>query len=165
MNLLHSRTPQFIIAFGCLLGLPSAAFPASPFKQIAKSSTSSQQHTVVVGQLHAAHNLLIHADHNYQGNRAKAAHEVNKAIHALTGHHHHTSSNASKGNVKLFGANIGKSTVAKTSPKMPQAQSDAHLKQASQLLTGVLGKLPPGHKAAANVQNSIRHIQTALQIK
>ena len=160
MTHFHSRAIAFVVAFGWLLGIPAVAFPASPFKQIAKNTASTHQHSVVAAQLHAAHKLLILADHDYQGNRAKAAHEVSHAIHSLTGVHHHTNLNGRKGNVKLFGA-----TVKKNNPKLPQAQSDAHLKQASQLLTSALGKMPPGHKASANVQQAIRHIQTALQIK
>lgn len=160
MTSLLSRQAATLAAFGCLLILPATGYSKSPFSFIHKSTASAQQHAAVLSQLHAAHSLLIRADHDYNGNRAKAAHEVTQAIHALTGHHpHHT---AHKGNVRIFGANVKKGNAT---PKLPQAQSDAHLKQASQLLAGVAGKLPPGHKSSANVQQAIRHIQVALQIK
>jgi hypothetical protein len=161
MSLLHSRPSQFALAIGLILAVPAVARPASPFRQIGKSTATTQQRAAMVAQLHAAHKLLIHADHDYNGNRAKAAHEVSQAIHALTGQHHHH-----KGQVRIFGANINKgASKGKANPKMPQAQSDAHLKQARQILARVAGKLPPGHKSSANVHNAMRHIQVALQIK
>ncbi len=157
MSLSSSHFRQFAIAIVAMLALPAAAYSTPPFRQVGKSAVATQQHAAVLAQLHSAYNLLIRADHDYNGNRAKAAHEVSGAIHALTGHHHHH-----PGQVRLFGANI-KNGMA--NPKMPQAQSDAHLKQAGQILASVAGKLPQGHKSSANVQKAIRHIQVALQIK
>ena len=159
MSLIHSRTRLFAIAVATVFALPAVGSAASPFRKVGKSAASAQQHAAVLAQLHAAHSLLMRADHDYNGNRAKAAHEVSTAIHALTGQHHHYHT----GNVRLFGANINKKKTA--SPKLPQAQSDAHLKQAGQILASVAGRLPPGHKSSANVQAAMQHVRVALQIK
>ena len=162
MSLIHSRARLFAIAVATVFAMPAVGSAASPFRKVGKvgkSAASTQQHAAVIAQLHAAHSLLIRADHDYNGNRAKAAHEVSTAIHALTGQHHHHHSK----NVRLFGANINKKKTA--GPKLPQAQSDAHLKQAGQILASAAGRLPAGHKSSANVQAAMQHVRVALQIR
>jgi hypothetical protein len=46
-------------------------------------------HGQVREALHRAHHLLVEADHDYDGHRARAAHEVHLAIEELGGHGHH----------------------------------------------------------------------------
>ena len=45
-------------------------------------------HGQLRASLHWAHKLLVEADHDYDGHRARAAHEVHRALEELDGHHH-----------------------------------------------------------------------------
>jgi hypothetical protein len=47
----------------------------------------------------------------------------------------------------------------------PQAQSDAQLRQAMQLLNGVHGQLGNNHKASTHIQSAITELNTALRIR
>jgi hypothetical protein len=117
---------------------------------------------MVVAELHQAHRLLAHADHDYQGHRAKAAHLVSEAIHEL--HPHHKNGNGAKtGGGKGKGLGQGKGNGQKQ--KEPQAVSDAQLKQAIGILTTAQGQLGNHPKAAAHVQQAIAELNTALKIK
>src|ERR1043166_6658782 len=63
-----------------------------------KVGTSFSQ---VVAELHQAKHLLDHANHTYNGHRAKADHEINQAIHIL--HHEHHKKGTHKGEHKHNG--------------------------------------------------------------
>ena len=143
-------------------------------QKTAQHKGAGQQAAAVVAQLHAAHTLLLKADHDYQGHRAKAAHEVTEAIHAITGSKHVGAGGQNKAAVNAGGqnkaaANAGAQNGAGQNKgganKMPQAQSDAHLKQAAQILNTTLAQMPQGHQATAKVQAAITHIGTALKVK
>jgi hypothetical protein len=112
--------------------------------------------------LRQAHRLLVEADHDYDGHRARAAEEVHKAIKELEGKHH----------AKKAQAGVAPVVASKpAAPKEPavheaQANSDAQLRQAQTILQGVHGSLiSRHHKAAPNVATAIAEINTALKIK
>jgi hypothetical protein len=107
---------------------------------------------------------LTHADHDYDGHRAKAAEEVHKALKEL-GHHH---KKAAPAPVAAPGAVVATKPVHASAPKVrePQAASDAKLREAKDILQAVSTHLTGKHpKAAANVQAAIAEINTALAIK
>jgi hypothetical protein len=133
-------------------------------------------------QLRAAHALLVHqADHDYQGHRAKAAHQVSAAIHALSGGNNN---GAGGGQNQMVGgknqqagvnnqqaaAKVGNNQQAggqagQGAPKIPQAQSDANLQKAAQMLHTALGQVHSGHQASTHIQTAITEIGTALKVK
>ena len=128
---------------------------------LALGSTTSAQvvpttKAELIQELRSAHKLLVEADHDYDGHRAKAAAEVHKAIRELEGKHHSKKPHA---------------TVAKTKPAKepavhePQATSDAQLQQAQAILQGVQSKMNSYPKVTANVTAAITEISTALKIK
>jgi len=118
---------------------------ANPAKQAAKAQ--------IITTLRSARRLLATADRDYNGHRAKAAHEVTRALRELGFHPRH----AQRGSPTRTG---------QAKMHEPQAASDAQLQQAQQLLQGALAQLSGTHpKATANVQAAIREIGVALSIK
>jgi len=106
--------------------------------------------------LKSAHQLLATANRDYDGHRALAAQEVRKAMAAL-GYHR---KKAQAGTTANPGA------AGQPSAKKPQADSDAQLRQAQQILQGVLTQTGANHpKAAAHLKAAIVHINTALSVK
>jgi hypothetical protein len=108
----------------------------------------------VIKELHAAHKLLVEADHDYDGHRAAAAEAVHKAIKEIEGKHH-----AKKPHT---GAPVAKQ------PKIHEAQSnsDVPMKQALSILQGVQGEVSAKHpKAVEHVSKAIGEINTALKLK
>ncbi|MGO8750208.1 MAG: hypothetical protein ACLQNE_30040 [Thermoguttaceae bacterium] len=101
--------------------------------------------SAVVAALKSAHALLVTADRDYDGHRAKAAKEVHQALRAL-GYH----------------AAASTASVSTPSSKVHEAQatSDAQLLQAQQILQGVAGQVSTGHVATA-----INEINKALTIR
>ncbi|MDB5310008.1 MAG: hypothetical protein JWO38_4210 [Gemmataceae bacterium] len=143
---------RLAVAAGLALVPTAVATPAAPGRTQPVHHKGAHSGSMVASELHAAHALLVKADHDYQGHRAKAAHEVAAAIREIAGtHHHHTGT--------------GNHPAGQARTKIPQGTSDAHLTQASQILTAALGKLPAGHKATANIQAAINEIQTAFKIR
>jgi hypothetical protein len=144
------RVGLFTVAVGCLFafGATGDAAPKVP-----------ATHVPIVQELHQTKMLLNAADHDYDGFRAKAAHQVTRAIHALVPPHPRT--------------------TPKTTPPVapgqrvrePQAVSDKQLQQAIQQLQVVLnqlGSLPGDARAGAatvHVRSAIQDLQTALKIK
>src|SRR5262245_65362650 len=55
----------------------------------AKKALHKAEHATILADLHQAKLLLDIALHDYHGHRAKADHEVHKAIHLLEHGHHH----------------------------------------------------------------------------
>lgn len=125
---------------GCLIFCASTVDAAKT-----QSAYASQ-----VAQLHATAHLLNQADHDYQGHRAKAVHEIHQAIHALHPGPHKRHPHAPK----------------KTGNNEPQSVSDAQLNQAIAQLKTVQGQLSgaPPHALTA-IQSSIQQLETALKIK
>src|SRR5579883_758797 len=155
MTAFSRRGVSFLAAAACVLTARAEASALPPVKSLVKQSAATAHRKVVLSQLHAAHKLLIQADHDYDGHRARAAGDVSRAIHELSGRHHKPGTAAKKpGNA--VAANTGKKH------KMPQAQSDAHLREASQILTTVSAQLPAGHRASRHVHDAIAQINTAL---
>jgi hypothetical protein len=125
----------------------------------------------IVNALKSAHQLLVAADGDYNGNRALAAKEVHKALMELE--HRKNPALAQPGApVNTAGGAAGAaakkaaSTSGQKAGREAQAVSDAQLRQAQQLLQGALSHVNARHpKAAVNVQAAIGHITTALAIK
>jgi hypothetical protein len=117
------------------------------------TTTATPKKAGIVAQLHAAHELLSTADHDYDGHRAKAAEEIHLAIKEIVGKH------TTKPMVKKAGG-------AKEAHHEAQATSDEQLQKALGILQNVSGEMTTKHpKAAANVTNAIAEIKTALKIK
>jgi hypothetical protein len=108
----------------------------------------------LVSELHQTRVLLHQADHDYQGHRVKAMHEIGQAMNALHPHHKHK-----LGVRKGGGGNEN------------QAVSDMQLAQAGKQLQVVLNQLNNGAanantaKAAMHVQNAMAQLNTALKIR
>jgi hypothetical protein len=116
---------------------------------IAVAASAQTAQPPAIKELHRAHHLLVEADHDYGGHRAKAAEEVHKALKEL-------------GHAKPHVPGTGK-------PKSggePQPISDAQLKEAQQLLREALPHLHKGHpRAHANVEAAIAQITAALEYR
>jgi hypothetical protein len=120
----------------------------------------------LIETLRHAHRLLVHADHDYDGHRAKAAEEVHKALIDL-----------GYGGKKALPALILTPTTGVVVPlqavpsgrpkvREPQGTSDAQLHEAGELLKGALAQLNGTHpKATANIEAAIREIRIALKLK
>lgn len=134
-----------VLAAGLLLAAGASAAPRQTTPANAQAIT----------QLKAARTLLNNAKHDYDGHRAKAVHEVTKAIHALEGTHGRQA------------AHLGKS---KGNKNEPQSVSDALLQQALQQLKAVQKQLGSSNTgdvtvASAAITRAISDVETALSIK
>src|SRR5271165_7026494 len=54
-------------------------------KPASTSTTPATTASGIIGQLKSVRAILEHADHDYQGHRAKAVHEITQAIHGMQG--------------------------------------------------------------------------------
>ena len=135
----------------CVTGLLIAALFAACASTAAAQSPA---HAELIKTLRHAHRLLIEADHDYNGHRVAAAQEVRKALKEL-GYTH------KKGQP---GAAAGK---GKAKMHEPQANSDAQVREALQLLQGAVAHINGNKhpKATAHVAAAIKEINTALAIK
>ncbi len=109
----------------------------------------------VVAALRSAHKLLVTANRDYGGHRAKAAKEVHHALKAL-------GYRTGAGGVSVSTPNVVTPSVSTPKGKVHEAQptSDAQLLQAQQILQGVVGQVNTGHIARA-----IHEINKALAIR
>ena len=162
------------LAFGFVavaVPLATANPPVAPHPHAAKGNTiggpnhkgapaNAANTNAVLATLHHAHSLLAAANHDYDGHRAKAAESISHAMHELGWHHHQGHSTA-----LALAHNIAFGFGGAAKVHEPQAQSDAQLKQAGQLLVGLQGHVPNTHKAAAHVQHAINEINIALKIR
>jgi hypothetical protein len=123
-------------------------------------------HSQVLKELHEAIHLLDHANHDYNGHRAKADHEVHKAIHILHPHHHKTTTTAKT-------AAVPKPAAAKTGQHKhvhePQQASDTQLRQAEKLVHAALLELhkhhgEKAHEASKHLHHAIHEIQQAIHL-
>jgi len=141
-------------------GLGLASFASAQSTTAPPASTPAKH--AALETLRQAHRLLVHADHDYDGRRARAAEEVHKAIKDLEGKH------APK-NVQPGSAPAVASQPAKVKqPKMHESQgnSDAQMRQALQLLQTALPQISSKHPhATARVTAAIHEINVALKIK
>ncbi len=130
------------------------------------AQAASAAHVELIETLKHAHHLLTHADHDYDGHRAKAAEEVHKALVDL-------GYRAKKAPpvvtvTPATGAVVSPPVVTSGEPKVhePQANSDVQLREARELLKGALAQMNGKHpKATANVEAAIRQIDVALKLK
>jgi hypothetical protein len=137
--------------------------PIAVARQVNKANKAAKAVAVteVINTLRTAHQLLTAADHDYDGHRALAAREVHKALKELG----HRQTNAQTGAAGTAGTKKA-ATVGQTKGNESQANSDAQLRQAQQLLQGVLPQFGTRHpKAAGNVKAAIGQINAALAIK
>jgi hypothetical protein len=130
---------------------------------LAPTTTTSSANSQLVQALASARTLLATANRDYEGHRASAAQEVRKAMAAL-GYHRKTTQAGSTVNAGVAanpGAAAGQGAIRKT-----QANSDAQLGQARQILQGVLSQTNASRpKASAHLKTAILHINTALSLK
>ena len=163
---------RFMIPFCFFAIILVSTTPAEAAKINNKSArtgtNTSSLFSTQVAELNTTIKLLQAADHDYQGHRAQAVHDIHQAIHAL----HPTANNnksSAKGkqvtgkNVTAKGKNLAK---GQGENKEPQAVSDAQLKQAILQLNTVQGQLKAGPPSALNsVQAAVKQLQIALTIK
>ena len=152
MNMVFHRFVALVLGGALVAAVPALAVPK--VKPVMPAQNSG-----VVQQLHQAVRLLSEANHDYDGYRAKAVHNVHKAIHSLEPSHHHPGT---------LPAAVG--TTKGAGNKEEQNTSDQQLKTALQKLQAalpVLQGLPGKHhqQAAADVANAINDLNTALKIR
>ena len=158
LNLLRAMILA-IPSLGLAVASAAAANSSVPAKSNTGKATAAPAANATVTTLHQAKTLLDTAIHDYDGHRAKAVEEIHHAIKALTPHHTHKAP-AANGTKTNGGA--GKQT---TTPGETQAQSDAQLKQALELLNGLNANQISNAKAATHLQTAITELNTALKIK
>ena len=142
-----------------LAGLSLASFAAAQGGPATPSA-----HAELIKTLLQARRLLVHADHDYDGRRAKAVEEVDKALKEL-GHHHKKAQPAA---TPANGVVVPPTVAHAHQPKIhePQGNSDAQLREAMQLIQGALTQMQGKHpKATANLNAAVVHLNTALKIK
>jgi hypothetical protein len=109
----------------------------------------------VIAELHQAKHLLDHANHTYNGHRAKADHEITKAIHVL--HHNHQK----KG-----------TTVHHQAPHKSESQaaSDTELRHAEKLVHAAIHELEKhnhdekAHHASKLLHEAAHEIELAIHL-
>ena len=163
MNVFKSRLmlPFAIMAIILVTTSPADAAKINN-KPGTKINKSKNLFSTQVAELNTTIKLLQAADHDYQGHRAQAIHDIHQAIHALHPTANHNKSSAPGGKV------TGKNVTAKGqgANKEPQAVSDAQLKQAIAQLNTVQGQLKAAPPAALHsVQAAVKQLQVALTIK
>jgi hypothetical protein len=133
----------------------SAKPTTTPVAAQPKSTGEPHHYAQVLSELHQAKHLLDHANHTYNGHRAKADHEIGKAIHILHHEHH------KKG-----------TTTAKATPhksESPQA-SDTQLRQAEKLVHAALHELhknrhdEKAHHASKVLHEAAHEIELAIHL-
>ena len=119
-----------------------------------KKGNAGSPHAQILSELQQTRLLLNQADRDYKGWRAKAVHEVGKAMHALHPKHKH----------KLPPA-------PKLTGKENQAVSDMQLAKAQQQIQVIINQLASGTAnpntatAVGHLRNAVGHLNTALKIK
>jgi hypothetical protein len=146
------------------LSLTSIASAQTTPKVVASQPANSQ----LVGTLKSAHMLLAQANRDYDGHRAAAAQEVRKAMKDLGYQHNHKKGQT--GSTPVAGATTAVKKAAHAQQQAavhePQANSDAQLRKAQQILQGAVTQLGASHpKAAANLKTAIAEIDKALAVR
>jgi hypothetical protein len=146
---------------------PAAAYPGlgGARASVAANSPFATQ----IGALRGARALLEQADHDYNGHRAEAVKLVSAAIHALRpprANGAHGRPHAHTGAANTAAAK----QAAKTGNSVPQAASDAMLKEAMGQIAAVQAQLAGAGAAApagvgTNLQKAVQELKTALSIK
>jgi len=148
-------------------------------KSKGNGTNTSSLFSTQVAELNTTIKLLQAADHDYQGHRGQAVHDIQQAIHALHPTVKNNKSLTKSGQVtgqkpSVKGKNLAKKpsvkrknlAKGKSVNKEPQAVSDAQLKQAISQLNTVRGQLKAAPPAALNsIQAAVKQLQVALTIK
>lgn len=143
------------------------------------ANTPSPSNTAPASTLHSTMTRLNQAEHDYNGHRARAIHEISTAIRHLgtqagqsntgnTGPAH--SGNANGTNTATRTATgTGTGTATGSGQKLPQAMSDAYLREAQQSLVSLESQMNTNGinshsftQAKSSVQNAIRELNLAL---
>jgi hypothetical protein len=141
------RLPMCLAVAGLLAALGSASAQG-------KKGTLPSPYAPVVAELHQTRVVLQQANHDYDGFRAKAVHDIGKAMHALDPNHKHKTP-----------------AVGKSANNENQGVSDMQLAQAAKQLQTVINQLTTGTAntnstaAVAHLQTALGHLNTALKIK
>jgi hypothetical protein len=121
-------------------------------------------HASILSELHEAKHLLDIALHDYHGHRAKADHEVHRAIHLLEHGHHHKGEYKSNFKATAHDGPISGET---------QSESDTKLRRAEKLVHAAHRQLEQlhakhGHKhyeeAAHLLKKAAHEIEEALHV-
>ena len=153
MNTKHlkraAKAAVLVTALSCGANL-RAATPSMP--QTLSGSVVSQNQfqtvtfsdTAEAGMLRQAYIILATGNHDYQGHRVKAMHQIEAAA-------------------KLLGMNLS----GDAKDKQPQPLSDAKLREAQGLLQNVLGaaEVKNEKRVTKHINNAINQINTALSIR
>ncbi len=169
MNVFKSRLmlPFAIVAIILVTTTPADAAKINN-KSKGNGTNTSSLFSTQVAELNTTIKLLQAADHDYQGHRAQAVHDIHQAIHALHPTAKNNNSSTKSGQVtgkksSVKGKNLAK---GKGANKEPQAVSDAQLKQAISQLNTVRGQLKAAPPSALNsIQAAVKQLQVALTIK
>lgn len=163
---MYTRLQLGLFAAALALGLSFNASAANGQGKgkAAKKALNKFEHASIVNELHQAKLLLDLGLHDYHGHRARADHEVHKAIHLLHHGHHH------KGEYKSnFVAPIHVGPIT----DQTQAASDTKLRQAQKLINAAQLQLGNWHTryghghhkdAAAYLTAASREIDLALSV-
>jgi hypothetical protein len=144
---------------------------------------SSQANSrAVVARLRAVHHGLSRIDHDYQGHRVRAMHQVSMAIRALThrsmiyrngGFANGMNTNLVAANQRLLNRrNVAGAGNARRHQRMPQGMSDARMSQALRTLQGVSMQLSTQGtntsrhgRALGHVHYAMNELNTALTVR
>lgn len=146
-------------------GLCPASLAMAQTAVITPAANGPVKH-VALESLRQAHRLLVEADHDYDGHRARAAEEVHKAIRELEGKKHHPPK-VQPGSTPVAPVVTSRPPKLKQAPvHEAQVSSDIQLREALTIVLGAQAEVNSHHpKAAANVAAAIKEINTALKIK
>ena len=153
MNTKHLKTAAKAAVFVTVLAWGvnlRAATPATTQTLNGSIVVQNQFQTVAVsdskeaGMLQNAYLILATGNHDYQGHRVKAMHQIEAAA-------------------KLLGMNLS----GDAKDKQPQPLSDAKLREAQGLLQNVLGaaEVKNEKRVTKHINNAINQINTALSIR
>jgi len=144
-----AKSAVFVTVLSCAVSL-RAATPSTP-QTLGGSVVSQNQFQTVAfsdsaeaGMLRSAYLILATGDHDYKGHRVKAMHQIEDAA-------------------KLLGMNLS----GDAKDKQPQPLSDAKLREASGLLSNVLGaaEVKSQKRVTKHITEAINQINTALTIR
>jgi hypothetical protein len=146
-----------IIVAGIAPATAAVAQTAMPASALASSPKAQ-----VVMALKSAHKLLAAANHDYNGHRASADAAVRRALYELSSHHH-THRVLTPASNAAAAPSAGAAAAGRAAVHGDQATSDARLRQAQQILQGVLNLVGTNRpKAAVHVKTALTEINTAL---
>ncbi len=144
-----AKAAVLVTVLSCGVNL-RAATPSTPQTLGGSVASQNQYQTVAfsdsaeAGMLRSAYLILATGDHDYKGHRVKAMHQIEAAA-------------------KLLGTNLS----GDAKDKQPQPLSDAKLREASGLLSNVLGaaEVKSQKRVTKHITEAINQINTALTIR